>query len=264
MPAHSDRRALVDRLRRRIERLERPAAGAVARPPLRLGAAEVDAALPGGGLACGAVHEVAGTAAEDGCDGAATAFLAALAGRAWAAAEPAGAPVLWCAGRAPGLHAPGLAGFGLAASHLLVALGGDDAAVLWAVEEGLRCGRLAAVVGEVRRLDLLASRRLQLAGEAGRPPCLLLRRPDAGAAVAEPGVAATRWRVASAPSGPALDLAGRERPGLGPPRLAVDLERCRGGCPRSWTLEWDDAAGAFRLAAALADRPALPQVAQGA
>src|SRR5436305_1984651 len=61
----------LDQLRDTIARLERAATPANAPPPLPLGPAEIDAALPGGGLPLGALHERAGNstssaAAADG------------------------------------------------------------------------------------------------------------------------------------------------------------------------------------------------------
>jgi hypothetical protein len=51
-----------------------------------------------------------------------------------------------------------------------------DAEVLPAMEEGLRHGGLAGVVGELVRLPLLPSRRLQLAAEASGVIAFALRR----------------------------------------------------------------------------------------
>ena len=39
--------------------------------------------------------------------------------------------------------------------------------LLWAMEEGLRSGQPALVIGEIDAVSLVASRRLQLAAEAG-------------------------------------------------------------------------------------------------
>ena len=108
----------------------------------------------------------------------------------------------------------------------------------------LRERGLAAVIGEVTRLGLTASRRLQLAAEASGVPTLALRR---WWTVAErdltglPTAAATRWRIAPQAS-PAPPV-----PGLGRARWQVDLLRCRGGEPRSWILEACDATGRLAL-----------------
>ena len=79
------------------------------------------------------------------------------------------------------------------------------------MEEGVRHGSLAAVVGEVGRADMAATRRLQLAAEESGTPALLLRRwRKAGAdPLAAPSAAVTRWRIACAP---VCALAVRDRP----------------------------------------------------
>ena len=45
------------------------------------------------------------------------------------------------------------------------------------MEDGLRHGALAAVVGEVQRADMVATRRLQLAAMSGNTPALLALEP---------------------------------------------------------------------------------------
>jgi protein ImuA len=231
----------VAELRRQIDRLE---GDSRTRKTLPFGVAAVDDHLPGGGLARGALHEVveAGPAAEFA--GSATLFTAGIAARL-------NGPVLWCLTRRD-LFAPGLALAGLAPGRVIYAEAGRDRDVLPLVEEGLRERGLVAVVGEVTRLNLIASRRLQLAAETSGVTALLLRRWWTVAEkdlAALPSAAVTRWRIAPAPSEPA------PAPGLGRAQWQVDLVRCRGGEPRSWILEACDAKGRLALAAALADRP---------
>lgn len=223
-------------LRERLRNLER--GGAAARPALPLGLAEIDAALDGG-LPTGCLHEVLGGAD----DGAATGFVLALLARLLTAAQ-AGQPALWC-GRCLDLYGPGLAGRGLDPARLILVEAARPADLLWAMEEGLRCPGLAAVVGEVDRLDLTAARRLQLAAEAGGATGLVLRRgggrePGAGTGA---GAATTRWRISPRPGGLAACW-------------HVELLRCRGGRPRDWHVEWHDETGDFALAAAVRDGPA--------
>ncbi|MDP6565845.1 MAG: hypothetical protein QF578_13545 [Alphaproteobacteria bacterium] len=256
------RQEVVSALRRRVAAIERGGGDRTVVPPLTLGAPEIDGNLPHGGLARGALHEVLGGPAEGGgaAPGTALAFIAALAARA--AAD--GGCVLWCLSRR-GLYGPGLAAFGLASERLILVRGANDGERLWAMEEGLKCPRLAAVVGEVGRLDLGQSRRLQLAAE-GHGVTALLLRPGAAGAVAS--AALTRWRIAAAPSAPTLGYAG-----VGAARFDVELLRCKGGRPGHWLLQWNEAddepddgqggtqAGAFAVAAALADGPAVPGLA---
>jgi len=230
--------AVLSQLRQRIRRLERlePASAAAV---LCFGLSPLDGALPWGGLPCGALHEIAG---QPG-DAAAFGFVVALLGRL-------NGLVLWCRQRRDGQetgqpYGPGLARFGLAPERLLLVQAAHPAELLWAMEEGLRSGRLAAVVGEGVLPDLTASRRLQLAAETGDALALLLPPP---AAEPPPSVALTRWRVVAQASRPDAD-------GVGRPAWRASLWRCRGGRPYDWNLEWDVEALRFHLAAVLADRP---------
>jgi protein ImuA len=184
--------------------------------------------------------------------------------------------VLWCLS-GPGLYGPGLAAFGLGAERLILVRGRDDRERLWAMEEGLKCTALAMVVGEVGRLDLGQSRRLQLAAESSGVTALLLhQRGDAGLGV---GAALTRWRITPAPS---AETQGRA--GIGAACCRAELLRCKGGRPGSWLLRWNGVGWDERnernhdegshgyggekpethplpVAAALADGPAVPRLA---
>lgn len=207
-------------LRDQIARLEGVSATAGTAP---LGLAPVDAALPGGGLARGALHEVLG---GDPTDGSAVAFLGVVAGRL-ADCEP----VLWVTGDT-GLFPPGLIRFGCVPDHLLLAHCRNHREALWAIEEGLRSAAVAAVVGDADPPDFAWSRRLQLAAVRAARPLLLLRRH---LGPRETTAAASRWRVTSAPS--AISAGGAP----GAPRWRLDLLKCRGGKPRSWTVDFDAA-----------------------
>lgn len=239
-------------LRRRLEALERggrPARAAV----LPFGSAAIDTVLPQGGLALGALHEVAGVGPDEEDGAVAAAFLAGILARL--APER---PVLWCLA-AGDLYGPGLAACGLGPARLIVARTQGERAVLWAMEEGLRSTALAAVVGEVEALPSAASRRLQLAAEASGVTAFALRRWRNGERAARqraaPNAAVTRWRVAALPGAVAGDA-----PGIGRPRWRLELWRCRGGVPASWMVEASDATGHVTLAAELGDRPAAPAV----
>src|SRR5258708_5777220 len=158
---------------------------------LALGIAAIDDRLPGGGLPRIGIHEViAGRGAGAG-------FAALLAGKLAkeSAGESAGGPVLWVARHAE-LYGPGLGRFGLAPERLVLVQAAHETEVLWVMEEALRSGALAAVVGELHALDLTAGRRLQLAAEAGGGTGLVLRPADT---VAGAGAACSRWRVRAPP-----------------------------------------------------------------
>ncbi|MBV9018835.1 MAG: damage-inducible protein [Alphaproteobacteria bacterium] len=165
--------------------------------------------------------------------------------------------VLWCLKR-PDLYGPGLIAHGLDPARLIVIAAPRDADILWAVEEGLRAPGLAAVVGEIGRLPMVAGRRLQLAAEHSGVTAFLLRRWRNGAEAAaereRPSAAVTRWRVAALPARQMDDP--RLRQLIGTPCWRIELLRCRGGVPAEWEVEVADATGHVRLSAALADRPA--------
>ena len=240
----------LDALRVQIARLE-GRGGAGKRAALRFGVPAIDGHLPGGGLAAGALHEVAGTGTDIEHGAAAALLIAGLLARRRG-------PVLWALSQRD-VFAPGLAGAGLHPDRVVFAEAGS--AVLLVMEDALRHPGLAGVVGEVGRLGLTASRRLQLAAEASGVTGFALRRfrtaTEARGALPEPNAAVTRWRVAAMPSPPPVAHAP-DVPGLARARWRLDLVRCRGGTPASWIVEACDAKGRLALVADVADRPAVP------
>ena len=217
MPAE----ARLAALRAEIAALAESARGG-GRPCLPFGLEAIDRRLAGGGLAADALHEIAGAAPGLSDEAAATLFAASIAARR---AEGEGT-ILWALSRRD-LFAPGLASAGLAPARLLYAECRRDEEVLAVMEEGLRHGGLAAVVGEVGRSPMAATRRLQLAAEESGTMALMLKRwrRSGEDPLALPSAAATRWRLASAPS---------ERlpvPGIGRARWRLALVRQRGGEP---------------------------------
>ncbi len=237
-PARSDRLAA---LRAEVRAIE-SAGPEEARPCLPFGVEAIDARLAGGGLAGGALHEVAPDRTHLGDDAAATLFLASIAARTEG-------PVLWALGRRD-LFAPGLAQAGLTPDRILYAECRRDEEVLAVIEEGLRHGGLAAVVGEVGRIGMASARRLQLAAEEGGTTALMLRRwrRSGDDPLAAPSPAVTRWRIGCVPS---EKLAV---PGIGRARWHVELARQRGGEAHQWILEAPDAEARLALAALPADR----------
>jgi protein ImuA len=249
-PAQGRSPAALDALRRQVRLIE--TADATLRQVLPFGVPAIDDRLPGGGLAVGALHEVAG-GADGALHGAAAArFAAGILARSEG-------PVLWCL-RQRDLFAPALAQVGLPPDRVIFAEAGDEAGVLACMEEGLRWPGLAGVVGEVAKLSMTASRRLQLAAEKSGQMAIAIRRwrrvADA-ADLGQPTAAATRWRVSALPSSP-LPTAG-----VGRPRWFLELFRCRAGEAFDLEIEACDAKGHLRLPAALADRPAASEPGQG-
>jgi protein ImuA len=225
---------IVEELRERIQRLE----GAAGRRRLVLpfGIKEIDRHLPGGGLALGALHEVAG-GGNGATDGAATAlFAAGIAARTRGRA-------LWCVIRQD-LFAPALAQAGLVPDRVIYVEVGDEKAVLACFEEGLRHGGLAAVVAEVALLSMTASRRLQLAAESSGAIGIAIRRwrrQTEAADFGQPTASVTRWRVSALPATP-LPV-----PGVGRPRWQLELIRCRAGESADFEVEACDAKGRLAL-----------------
>jgi protein ImuA len=241
----TDHGALLEDLRAQVARLERRGVAPGGAAVIPIGIPEIDAALPGEGIARAALHEVAGDGSDAEHSAAATLLVAGILARARG-------PVLWVSERFD-LFAPALAGVGLSPKRVVHVEAGRD--VLLAMEEGLRHRGLLGVVGEVSgRLSLTASRRLQLAAESSGTIAFLLRRARRVGAIdlSEPTAAITRWRVACIPSPPPLPHAP-ETPGLGRGRWRLDLLRARGGEPHSWIVEACNAQGRLRLAADLAD-----------
>ena len=235
--------AAIDALRERIRSLEGGARHR--RAVLPFGIKAIDECLPEGGLALGALHEVAG-GGNGAIDGAAAALFAA-----GIAARTRGR-VLWCVTRQD-LFAPALAQAGLPADRVIYVEAGDEKSVLACFEEGLRHGGLGAVVAEVSRLSMTASRRLQLAAEGSGTIGLAVRRWRRQTEATDfglPTAATTRWRVSALPSTP-LSV-----PGIGRARWGVELVRCRGGESANFEVEACDANGCLALASALAYRPA--------
>lgn len=222
------------------------------RPPkgrtaLSLGLPTLDAALPGGGLVRGGMHEFLPAPADAGAHGFVSTILSGL---------PPG-PILWCRHREKGdplgladmPYGPGLAALGLDPGRLILLRPGSADDALWALEEALRCPSLAAVVGDGVLPGPVAGRRLQLAAEDGGALGILILPPLARP---PPSTALTRWQVVSARDAPAHEAGGR-------PRWAVSLLRARGGVSGSgagpWEIAWDDAAFRLHLAQPLADGP---------
>ena len=227
---------ILDELRARIARIEE--AGRPRHPVVPFGVAAIDARLPQGGLAAGALHEIAG--GPHGAEG--VLFVAGVLARLEG-------PVLWCL-RGRDLFAPALAGAGLHPDRVIYAMGGDERTVLLCLEEGLRHRGLAGVVGEVARLSMTASRRLQLAAEASGVIAFVIRRwrtAEEAGDFGQPTAAVTRWRITAAPSSPLPVL------GLGRARWRLELVRVRGGEGAAWEVETCDAQGRLALSADLAD-----------
>ena len=240
----------IESLRLRIAAVERQGSARFRSVVLPFGIDAIDRHLPGGGLRLGAMHELH-AAGPDVEVGAAPALFAAgvLARRP--------GPVVWI-GRKGAVFGHGLLQAGLDPRRVVFADAGRG--VLEVMEDTLRFPRLAGVVAELDgKLDGTGSRRLQLAAEASSMLGVLIRRSRRfdDPTLAQPSAAATRWRVGTLPSPPAVPDAPIV-PGLCRPLWRLELLRCRGGKGASWIVEGADAQGRLALAAVLANRPVAP------
>ena len=174
--------------------------------PFSFGCADADKAL-GEKLFCGCMHEVGGAAAT---------FFSSLV-----LARSEG-PILWCTreGGASRLYPPGL---------------------VHAAHEGLRAG-WHVVLETSKPMELSASRRLQLAAEAGGRFGIALGEGPAGGGLLPSAV--TRWQASFGEG--ALWPAGL--------RLRLDLLRNRSGRPGQWMMEWNHASRTFSLVSPASNR----------
>ncbi|RWP98745.1 ImuA family protein [Mesorhizobium sp.] len=238
--------AAISELRERIARLE--GGNARIRTVLPFGVAAIDRILPGGGLAFGSLHEIAG-GGNGAIDGAGAALFAA-----GIAARTAG-KVLWCVTR-PDLFAPAIEQAGLPPGRVIYVEAGDEKSVLACFEEGLR-GGFGAVVAEIARLSMTASRRLQLAAESSGAIGIAIRRwrrQTEATDFGQPTAAETRWRVSVLPSTP-LPVQG-----VGRARWQLELIRCRAGESADFIVEACDAKGRIALPSDVADRPLQKEI----
>jgi protein ImuA len=141
-------------------------------------------------------------------------------------------PLLWVQERMAILQCGRVHPPGLAVPDLIHVEARDSRAALWAMEEGLRCAGLSAVVGELwgdpAALDFTATRRLAVAAERSGVACWLVRL----AASANLSGARMRWRIASLPSlGHPFDPRAP-----GPSVWDAELFRARGSPPGRWSI----------------------------
>jgi protein ImuA len=239
-PDTNSRQTAIDTLRRQLRRVAEADPFGV----IGTGIDTIDACLPGGGLALGALHEIA--PADFRAIPSASGFLLALASRALCAHSGV---LVWPLtpdqrGAFGGPYARGLKSFGLDPGRILIVRCTQARDAAWSMEEALRIGAAAVIGARGRGADLTVSRRFQLAAQHSGTPIFLLRSHDDF----RQSAAVTRWRVAALPS-------ARDRFGLlAGPRWHVALDYARGGRLGEWVVEWNHAALCLRLPSLLADR----------
>jgi len=166
------------------------------------------------------------------------------------------APLLWVQDRLSRKEAgrPMLAGLPRSRPVIMVDLS-RATDVLWAMEDGLRCRALVAVIGEVwgdpQALDFTATKRLAMRAEAADVPCWLIRR----AASPDLSAARDRWRIASLSSAPHPH--DPQAPGAA--RWSLDLFRSRRTQPGQWVASYDRTSDRVHLVAPSRDRALEPR-----
>ena len=192
----------------------------------------------------GAIHEFISDSTESAA--ASVGFMSSIAGRLMTT----GAPCLWVAsGRQ--VFPPGLKRFGIDPGQIVFVDLRKEKQVFQVLEEALKQPGLAAVIGEVKNIGDITSRRLQLAAENSGVTGFILRHITRSVT---PIASVARWKITSLPSeGPKMNM-----PGLGFPRWAVELEKIRNGKPGKWIVECT--AGRLRfLSPATAALPTIHQ-----
>jgi len=158
---------------------------------------------------------------------------AAAIGFVLAQLGPGAEPVLWIHDRLVQQETgrPFLAGLGLQRPLMVMQLS-RPIDVMTAVEEGLRCRALAAVIAEIRgnpaAVNFTALKRLALRADASSVPCWLIRQ----LASVDLSAARDRWRIATQPSAPNPD----DPRAPGDPCWRVELFRSRDRPPGEWVV----------------------------
>jgi protein ImuA len=183
----------------------------------------IDQAFPNNTFPIGGLHEFLSVSQEDSA--ATYGFVMAVVAKI----VQTGGVVLWISTSRLAFP-PALLVFGIKPDHVIFLDLEKERDCLWAMEEGLKCEGLSAIVCEMKQVDFTASRRFQLAVEQSGVTGFLLRHqvrlPSSIAAL-------TRWKVSPLQSELPYDI-----PGLGAPRWKVELQKVRNGKPGLWNIEF--------------------------
>lgn len=205
------------------------------------GLQSIEAAFPNGIFPVGAIHEFLASGAEQ-----AAASGGFMGGILSSLMQQSGVCVWISAGR---MFFPlALKAFGVEPQNIIFIDLKRDKEVLWTIEEALKCSGITAVVGEVRALTFMQSRRLQLAVESSNVTGFILRTDKSKITTT---ACTARWQIS-----PIASQLPDGMPGVGFPRWQVDLLKVRNGKPGSWKVEW--AARQFNVVSEQRFKVALP------
>ncbi|WP_417461620.1 ImuA family protein [Kordiimonas sp.] len=161
-------------------------------------------------------------------------------------------PILWVTTRRLCLehglpYGPGLIGLGIDPARIILVRTRTRMEALWAIEEGLKVGTLAAVIGELEDIDLTESRRLSLVTREYMTRCVMILRNER----APSSASFSRHQISPVQSG-APSFAPYAP---GQPHVEAALVKHRGGQrPNINRMEWSDAPDRFPVVAPLANR----------
>lgn len=190
---------------------------------VNIGLGPIETAFPNSIFPIGAVHEFLITGSED-----AAATGGFIAGLLAACMRNGGASVWISSSRT--IFPPSLKTFDIEPDKIIFIDLQKEKDVIWAMEEALKCNGLAAVVGEIKEISFIASRRLQLAVEQSAVTGFILRHSPRNLNTI---ACISRWKITSLPSELEDDM-----PGVGFPRWNVELLKIRNGKPGIWQMEW--------------------------
>jgi protein ImuA len=198
---------------------------AVNNPSLDWGLGIIKNAFPNRSFPLGCVHEflAAGTEASSATNG----FIAGLL----SSVMSNNGTSFWISSSRK-LFPPALKNFGVEPDRFIFIDLRNEKEVIWAMEESLKCGALASVIGEVSELSFTTSRRLQLAVEKSQVTGFILR---SNYRKLNPTACVTRWKITPLPTEIIDDL-----PGIGFPKWRVELLKVRNGKPGAWEIQWSD------------------------
>jgi protein ImuA len=217
------RRDIISRLERDILPLQGLKSLSTTDNHISLGFRPIEAAFPNATFPVGCIHEFLSFSKED--IAATNGFIACLQNKLM---QFKGASIWISASRT--LFPAALTQFNIDPQQIIFIDLRREKDVLYALEEALKCNRIATVIGEIKNISLNQSRRLQLAAEQSRVTGFLVRhQPQLVNTIA----CVSRWRITSLQS----ELADGMQ-GVGFPRWNVELLKVRNGKPGSWQLEW--------------------------
>jgi len=190
-----------------------------------VGLGSLESVFPNGIFPTGVVHEFMSHSPEE--TAATGGFVAGLLGRL----IPQGGMCLWI-GTKRTLYPAGLRIFGIDPDRIIFIDLVHERDVLWTVEEALKCEALTVVVGELKEISFMQSRRLQLAvEESGVTGLMHCYQPDKIGNT----TSVVRWKIS-----PLASVLEAGLPGVGHPCWKVELLKVRNGRPGSWQLLWRD------------------------